>query len=437
MDAKVIRELLSPWEIVFVAPEEADCVITYKCKPSTAKPAVIIPSCVLTSPYWAQVMGLNVSVGPGSFTTVAATPQTSLAIKPHTQYFFKEQHDFPQSSESLNVYQKDEDSFLSIDLIEEYNLVVKEIMEPNESKLYKLATSLPTPYGLVPKRVRDHMLKMNHSSKEELNLCDKLPIDALRFILKKAIEEASGSKIEKSVLLQRNLCLLTHDVETANGLERAKFLKKIEEKYDVPSAWYIPSSRYSINNDQIRDLSTHGEIGSHDSKHDGRLNRLKKQELVGRLKKSKEALANIVNSEVVGFRAPLLQHNKKILESLSEAGFLYDTSVPTWEPKHPSTMKSHGIGTVFPIKLNGLLEIPLTLTQDHQLLYVLTLNPREVLRAWNTMANVIRDIGGISMYLVHPDYRFADQNAAFYEELINSNVNSSFILPSNLLTLKI
>jgi hypothetical protein len=147
---------------------------------------------------------------------------------------------------------------------------------------------------------------------------------------------------------------------------------------------------------------------------------LPKEKLVKRLSSAKETLERIVQQPINGFRAPVLQHNETILAGISEAGYTYDTSVPTWEPKHPYTMKPHGIGTLYPLNMGGITEVPLTLPQDHQLLNVLGLAPEEVLKTWAIMASAIRDLGGICMFLVHPDYELADGDASLYEELVNA-----------------
>ena len=245
-------------------------------------------------------------------------------------------------------------------------------------------------------------------------------------MLVNAIEKICDAKVKKTLLFANgNVCIFSHDVETAYGFQKIGVLKKIEEKYDVSSAWYVPSSRYKLNSDVVRELANHGEVGSHDTKHDGKLVHLKKREIVERLIDSRRTLRKFTQKPVVGFRAPMLQHNQTILQASKEAGFLYDTSVPTWEPKHPYTMKPHGIGTVYPLKLNGLLEIPLTLTQDHQLLHVLGLSPEEVLKTWNAMASVIQDLGGVCVFLVHPDYELAEGNANLYEELLSTVTSDS------------
>ncbi len=232
--------------------------------------------------------------------------------------------------------------------------------------------------------------------------------------------------------------MLTHDVETAPGLKKAVLLKKIEEKYDVLSAWYVPSKRYKLNDDSIRQLSNHGEVGGHDTKHDGKLVHLSKDKLVERVSDVRQCLGRILEQSIDGFRAPILQHNISILNAINEAGYKYDTSIPSWEPKHPYTMGPHGIGTVFPLKFDcNLFEIPLTLPQDHQMLHVLGLGTQDVIRIWALMANTISDLGGVCMFLVHPDYEIA-ADTELYEELVStiaSDSKSTITVPSRLSTL--
>jgi hypothetical protein len=215
-------------------------------------------------------------------------------------------------------------------------------------------------------------------------------------------------------------------------------IKKVEEKYDVRSAWYVSSKRYKLDDDVIRELANQGEVGSHDTKHDGKLAHLSKDKLVQRVTDARQTIGKIIQQPVEGFRAPILQHSPTLMEALSEAGYKYDTSIPSWEPKHPYTMKAHGVGTVFPLMFDGLTEIPLTLPQDHQLLHVLGLSPDQVLKTWAIMASVIRDLGGVCMFLVHPDYEIVKGNTELYEELVNAityDPQATITVPSRLCTL--
>jgi hypothetical protein len=323
---------------------------------------------------------------------------------------------------------------LEVDVVNEYASFLNETLAAQQSKLYKLFTGLPIPYGIAPKRVRDYFMK--EPNRDNCTLCDKLQVDALRLILVQAIIKLTGKGLKLKTWNKRNFaCLLTHDVENSEGLHWAPKVKKLEEKYDLPSAWFIPSNRYSLKDEIIKTLTNFGEVGAHDTKHDGKLASLSKQVLIERLSDVRQTLKKRSESHIHGFRAPLLQHNFQILEALHTSGYAYDASVPTWEPKHPYTMKAHGIGTVFPFKINGFPEVPLTLPQDHQMLHVLDLTPQQTIEAWMQMMQEVKSVGGICVFLTHPNELANQKNQNVYEELLNNIVNqkdTDTILPINI-----
>jgi len=122
----------------------------------------------------------------------------------------------------------------------------------------------------------------------------------------------------------------------------------------------------------------------------------------------------------VGFRAPLLQHSRMVFEGLFEAGYVYDSSVPSWEPRHPSRMKSYGIGTVYPFNVGKIVEIPVSVPQDHQMIQVLNLSVKQTVEKWLEMKEAIKKLGGVCTFLVHPDYELASpEGLGVYEELLN------------------
>jgi hypothetical protein len=116
----------------------------------------------------------------------------------------------------------------------------------------------------------------------------------------------------------------------------------------------------------------------------------------------------------------LLQHTSEMLRGIRNAGYKYDSSIPTWEPKHPRTMRAHGLGTIYPISIAGNVEIPITIVQDHQLLYVLGLRPKETVDQWLSMMDLISTLRGCCVFLSHPEYLLLQkQNIALYEEMLN------------------
>jgi hypothetical protein len=436
-DSAVIEELLSPWSVSFTE-KKADVAIVYGLKPAEAESTVVIPSDNSEFMSWASKTSLQIAQKNGRLFSVEATPRTTLTITPEKQYCFDDPYNrLFENGVSSQIKSQENTVILKVDIIKEFNSIIEKTLNPKQSTFHRVITSLPIPYGLAPTRLRDLIMKVNRGP-ESLSLSDKLPIDALRYALVNAIKTASGKELEKKILFNSNyICMLTHDVETAKGLKRAIVLKRIEEMYDLVSAWYLPSKRYKLNDDCIRQLSNHGEVGAHDTKHDGKLAHLPKDQLLKRVSEVRQSLERITQQPVYGFRAPILQHNPKILSAINEAGYTYDTSIPTWEPKHPYTMKPHGIGTIYPLTLCNVTEIPLTLPQDHQLLHVLGLNPQNVIKTWASMAITIRDLGGVCTFLVHPDYEIA-ASTELYEELLNvieSDEKCTVTVPSRMAAL--
>jgi peptidoglycan/xylan/chitin deacetylase (PgdA/CDA1 family) len=419
--------------------DEADVAIAYKEKPLETEKTIVIPSDSADFRKWVKDVKLRVVRKLGEPVFIDAGSQTVLTITPQMLYCYDGAVE-PASKDTPTAAELNEDLiFLKVDIVKEYDKILDETLNAKPSTLYRLLTGLPVPYTLAPERLKDFLMR-KRGGKENLTFCDKLPLDALRFILVRAIEEILGEKLERKKWNGKKYAfILTHDVDTLEGLRKAKKLKKIEHKYDVPSAWYVPSKRYKLDAGAIRELANRGEVGAHDTKHDGKLNRLSRNALVERLREAKQILENITGEKVDGFRAPLLQHSVEIVQALRDAGYSYDTSVPTWEPRHPSTMNSHGIGTMYPLTLEGVTEIPVTLPQDQQLLHVLGLSPKEVTREWMRMIDMVKEIGGLCTVLVHPDYELADpENLGLYEELLNTITSDNEVLvslPINITTL--
>ena len=56
-----------------------------------------------------------------------------------------------------------------------------------------------------------------------------------------------------------------------------------------------------------------------------------------------------------------------------------------------------------------MVEIPVSLPQDHQLLRIQTLSPSEAVEQLLSLSRWIRGIGGVCVVLVHPDYEFGNR----------------------------
>jgi len=342
---------------------------------------------------------------------VPAVSKTELRVSPSISFQFNN-----------TVFENNDNiAILGLDIIDEYMRILNRTLGAKSSFKYRLFTLLPVGYTLAPRKLRDAIMSQGNGL-DDYCIRDVLPLDALRFALANALQKLTKKKLAgRYNSCGKRICALTHDVETKDGLSKAVTIKRLEEKYDLPSAWYLPSAQYSLDKQTITTLANYGEIGSHDTKHDGKLFDLSARRLNERLLGSKKTLEKLAQTSVVGFRAPLLQHSKDILRTLNRCNYTYDSSIPTWETKHPRTMRSHGIGTVFPTNIEGIVEIPLSLMQDHQFLNISGLSPKELLHIWLSVMAEIKELGGICVFLSHPEYSFLDtRDLSCYEELLNA-----------------
>src|SRR5437868_3176726 len=67
--------------------------------------------------------------------------------------------------------------------------------------------------------------------------------------------------------------VLTHDVESASGLQNCQELMRLEMKYGFRSSFnFVPEGTYRVPASLREELTRNGfEVGVHDFKHDGRL----------------------------------------------------------------------------------------------------------------------------------------------------------------------
>lgn len=312
---------------------------------------------------------------------------------------------------------------LSIDLVSEYSKRVYQGLEENPSWKFRLATKLPFSYQAIPAFLRNRAFRATNSI-DQLSPENLGSVEFLRTLFLASLVLASGP-IPRVGFWQRGKSyslVVTHDVETAQGLEDgAPQLLGVERDLSLRSTWNIPSDRYPIADDSFRELDGSAEIGGHDTRHDGRLVLLKEAAMIKRLRDCRDRLEKLSEKQVRGFRAPLLQHSASLLSAEAQAGYEYDSSCPSFEILSPTSMGPHGVGTLFPFEMNGVLEIPVSLPQDHQLIRVARQTPTEAVDLLLSLAKWIKSIGGPCILLIHPDYELAQkENLGEYRRLLES-----------------
>jgi hypothetical protein len=186
--------------------------------------------------------------------------------------------------------------------------------------------------------------------------------------------------------------VLTHDVETEFGYRNLHLLRDAERAQGYRSSWNFVPGRYVVDEAVLRQLRDEGcEIGVHGFRHDG-------QDLGSR--RTFEARLPGIREHAerwgaVGFRSPATQ---RVWAWMPELGFDYDSSYPDTDPYEP---QPGGCCSYLPFFNRNLVELPITMPQDHTLFAVLRHADGEV---WSKKARHLRDRGGMALVLAHPDY---------------------------------
>jgi len=298
---------------------------------------------------------------------------------------------------------------LSVDLVSEYRRLIYGRLDESPSWKFRLLAMMPFSYDAIPASVRNRVFK---ARKNIAQLREDMlgPVECLRTIFLAGLVVSSGKTIPRIGFWRRgksHALAISHDVETQVGLEDgASRLVEIERELDIRSTWNIPSERYPLSSQLLTYLARTGEVGGHDTKHDGRLVFAGYKGKVERLIQCKERLELLAKSDIRGFRSPLLQHSREILKAVAKAGYKFDSSLPSWEALSPTSLKPHGVGTIFPFSISGIVEVPVSLPQDHQLIRAGGLELGQAVDRLIDVSRWVKGVGGACVLLIHPDYEF-------------------------------
>ncbi len=187
--------------------------------------------------------------------------------------------------------------------------------------------------------------------------------------------------------------VLTHDVERAAGYRGLHLLRDVEIEMGFRSAWnFVPERDYEVEDSVVRELGANGfEVGVHGLHHDGR-------DLESRA--TLEARLPAIRSYAerwgaVGFRSPATHRRWEWMPLL---GFEWDSSYPDTDPFEP---QGGGCCSWLPFFNEELVELPLTLPQDHTLFAILR---KEDEGPWIEKTTFLRERGGMALLNTHPDY---------------------------------
>ncbi len=213
--------------------------------------------------------------------------------------------------------------------------------------------------------------------------------------------------------------VLTHDVESSNGLAKCRRLMEMERRLGFCSSFnFIPEGDYQAPAELRSELLREGfEVGVHDLRHDGKLY-WRRNDFT---QSARSINSYLKDWNASGFRAAFMLHDRERLHHLK---IEYDASTFDTDPFEP---QPDGVNTIFPFWISdgnggGYIELPYTLPQDSTLFLVLDETSPEI---WKNKLEWLVARGGMALLNVHPDYLgfgndldAAEYPAAWYEDFL-------------------
>jgi peptidoglycan/xylan/chitin deacetylase (PgdA/CDA1 family) len=208
----------------------------------------------------------------------------------------------------------------------------------------------------------------------------------------------------------RAALILTHDVESGEGLRLALDLADLEQERGLRSSFNIVGADYPIDEGILNELRRRGfEIGLHGLHHDRSL--FSSRGEFERQLPSLAAVGKRLGAE--GFRSP---STHRVIDWLPDLPVDYDCTVPHSDP---TSRSPGGCCSLWPFMLGRIVELPYTMPQDHALL---TLLRKRSVQPWLDQANDIERRFGLIQCLTHPDrgYLGDEDKRAIYRDLLDA-----------------
>jgi hypothetical protein len=201
--------------------------------------------------------------------------------------------------------------------------------------------------------------------------------------------------------------ILTHDVETSNGVRYCSELMNLNDSFGIKSSFQIvPEGRYAVAPEFVTAIQErHFEVNIHDLVHDGNLFS-DREEFRRRAIRINEHARQF---GALGFRSAVMYRNAEWFDALE---FSYDMSIPNVAHLDP---QRGGCCTCMPFFVGDLVELPLTTTQDYSLFHILKDYSIDL---WKKQIATIQSTHGLISFIVHPDYIGGDRERQVYRALL-------------------
>jgi hypothetical protein len=209
-----------------------------------------------------------------------------------------------------------------------------------------------------------------------------------------------------TVKFERTPVLLTHDIDSAEGLENLQlWFLPAEEAVGARSTNYIVPCAWPLDHGLLAETLTRGhEIGVHGYDHANKTPFVSQEERRQRLDAGRRFGDRY---GAIGYRAPSLLRTAALLADLAPL-YRYDASIPTSGGAFP--VPNNGCASARPWRIGDLWEIPLTLPRDGSLRF-LGYDPQAIGVLWRDTAMTISRSGGLVSLLTHCESGFSGNPA--------------------------
>lgn len=278
-----------------------------------------------------------------------------------------------------------------------------------------LYTRLPVHYHIVPAPLRNFLLERMYAGQGRTSIHRQewpgFPIEQGYELFEHIYLSLTG--MASLADGRASAVVLTHDVDTAEGLRWIKPIAQLEMEMGFRSLWNVVGKKYTHDYNTLDWLLANGfEVGLHGYNHDNKLIFLSETEIRRRL----DACRPLIEAyRIQSFRSPSWFRNQKLYRILVDY-IRYDYSSLDTDILCPGGMG--GCLSTRPFELFGLTHIPTTLPFEAPVFYGYT--PADLVAFWRPKVRWLRENGGDVVVITHPDPHYLGNPTmmAAYEELL-------------------
>ncbi len=272
--------------------------------------------------------------------------------------------------------------------------------------------------SLLPRRLQIAMRRVYARRQARVEFprwpIEPLLVDRSRLDLRSALEHRDTARMPVIASWPEGksfAVILTHDVEGPAGVANIPEVLEIERRHGFVSSWNLVAEGYPIPETLLEQIRAAGcEVGLHGIKHDCKL-----FESRANFEAELPAIHRyLADWGAAGFRSPATHRNP---DWMPELGSLYDSSFPDTDPFEP---QPGGCCSILPYFLEKMVELPITLVQDHTLWEILR---QDTIEMWSRKSDWIIANEGLINLITHPDYLDRPERLRMYDEFLEHLAN--------------